>query len=446
MKEVDASISSTLPRISRNGRRLSSRGLPRRYARESALDALRAWLDARGLACPGYEDEFDETRAAAACGVVGPYSVHPGFYSDEGQPRAQWTAALYGLLLADVVLYLALAWYFSQVVPWSEFDGPRGKVLFSSSPAASRAVRRRRRLEPSVAGGVSDRGSSGGVSYRSWRIVRPATRRARRYGTPRKWYFPLDPRTYFASDEAVAEHRDGDDDDGAPPPEAYEPRRKDAALVVEVRGLSKTFGAHRAVAGVRFDMVESEVFCLLGHNGAGKTTTIAMLSGLVRPDPSTTPRAVVYGRDVADPSSLEDLRRVLGVCPQHDVLFEHLTVREHVEFFGRLKGRRADRAAADAAALLGVFRLGDRAEHLGGELSGGQKRKLSVAIAPGLRGKFVFAAERRKLSARRRPQGARRRARRRCSHRRCRGRPSSSCWTNRRRAWIPSRVGSSGRC
>ncbi|EGB09824.1 hypothetical protein AURANDRAFT_5001, partial [Aureococcus anophagefferens] len=165
---------------------------------------------------------------------------------------------------------------------------------------------------------------------------------------------------------------------------------------VRVRNLRKTFGDFRAVDGVSFDMVESEIFCLLGHNGAGKTTTISMLSGLTPPDRAAAgapPAAAVYGFDVGDADAMRDLRRNLGVCPQHDILFQHLTLEEHVAFFGRLKGKSKDAAERDAAALLRVFHLGDRSHHLGSELSGGQKRKLSVSIALSGHSKFVVLDE-----------------------------------------------------
>lgn len=268
----------------------------------------------------------------ASCGVHGPYSTYPGFYDPAtGAPTAAWTSALYGMLLLDCALFLVLAWYFQQVVPWSEF------------------------------------------------------------GTPRPWYFPLLPSTYLQVQPAKVQ--DSDDESEEDPPCAYEERSKREEPVVVVRGLRKTFGEFRAVDGVSFEMVEGEVFCLLGHNGAGKTTTINVLSGLLPPDPASHKAAVVYGKDVADPEAIHALRQKLGVCPQHDVLFPHLTVREHVAFFGQLKGRDSSSAERDADALLEVFRLSDRSHHLGSELSGGQKRKLSVSIALSGSSKFIVLDE-----------------------------------------------------
>ena len=164
---------------------------------------------------------------------------------------------------------------------------------------------------------------------------------------------------------------------------------------IEVRRLNKTFGAHRAVADVSFGIRDSEIFCLLGHNGAGKTTTMAVLSGLLPPDPPRRANdgATVFGHDVFAAGGMDALRGLLGVCPQHDVLFPKLTLEEHVYFFARLKGQSEKAANAEAVALLNVFRLSERARHLGGELSGGQKRKLSTAIALAGGSRFIILDE-----------------------------------------------------
>jgi len=83
----------------------------------------------------------------------------------------------------------------------------------------------------------------------------------------------------------------------------------------------------------------------------------------------------------------------MGVCPQHDVLFEKLTVREHILFFAQLKGISYEEANEEAIALTTLFHLDQRLDHLGQELSGGQKRKLSVAIAVCGKSKFIVLDE-----------------------------------------------------
>jgi ABC-type multidrug transport system ATPase subunit len=90
---------------------------------------------------------------------------------------------------------------------------------------------------------------------------------------------------------------------------------------------------------------------------------------------------------------MDQIRYSLGVCPQHDVLFDNLTVREHILFFAQLKGTSFEAANEDATKLTTLFHLEERLDHLGGELSGGQRRKLSVAIAVCGGSKFIVLDE-----------------------------------------------------
>lgn len=89
----------------------------------------------------------------------------------------------------------------------------------------------------------------------------------------------------------------------------------------------------RAVDGLSFRMYEGQVTALLGHNGAGKSTTMSILTGLFSP---TTGTAVVNGYDIR--TNIKDAQMRLGFCPQHDVLFDSMTVEEHMRFYGQLKG------------------------------------------------------------------------------------------------------------
>jgi ATP-binding cassette subfamily A (ABC1) protein 3 len=161
---------------------------------------------------------------------------------------------------------------------------------------------------------------------------------------------------------------------------------------VVVKNLRKTFGSQLAVNNLSFKMYENQIFALLGHNGAGKTTTISMLTGLFSPDYATKDSgAFVYGHSIAD--EMDSVRHSLGICPQHDVLFENLTVREHILFFAQLKGYSLEAANEESTNLTNFFHLESRLDHTGTELSGGQKRKLSVAIALCGGSKFVVLDE-----------------------------------------------------
>ena len=104
--------------------------------------------------------------------------------------------------------------------------------------------------------------------------------------------------------------------------------------MLQVRELRKTYAnGFTAVKGLNVKMYTGQIFALLGHNGAGKTTLISMLTGLLSP---TSGDAEVFGIDI-----FEDINRVrdfLGVCPQHNILFDLLTPREHLEIFSDFKG------------------------------------------------------------------------------------------------------------
>ena len=89
---------------------------------------------------------------------------------------------------------------------------------------------------------------------------------------------------------------------------------------------------HLAVNQLNMKVVEGQIMALLGHNGAGKTTTISMLTGLF---PPTSGTILVNGFDVT--KEIDQVRKGLGICPQHNVLFDRLTVEEHLKYFAKLK-------------------------------------------------------------------------------------------------------------
>ena len=112
----------------------------------------------------------------------------------------------------------------------------------------------------------------------------------------------------------------------------------DGRNCVDIQKLYKEFatgdGVKVAVDNLSLTMYSGQITALLGHNGAGKTTTIAMLTGLIPADSGT---AVIEGFDLNE--DMSEIRRNLGVCPQHDVLFPTLTVEEHLIMYASFKGR-----------------------------------------------------------------------------------------------------------
>lgn len=145
---------------------------------------------------------------------------------------------------------------------------------------------------------------------------------------------------------------------------------------LKVQGLTKEFGNFIAVNNLNVKMFDGQIFALLGHNGAGKTTTISMLTGLIG---RTSGSAVVYERDIFEEP--DEVREFMGVCPQHDVLFELLTPREHLDIFYDFKGGDPARKQAEIDALIEDVGLTIDQNKISCTLSGGNKRKTSVSIA-----------------------------------------------------------------
>uniref|UniRef100_K3WSP4 ABC transporter domain-containing protein n=1 Tax=Globisporangium ultimum (strain ATCC 200006 / CBS 805.95 / DAOM BR144) TaxID=431595 RepID=K3WSP4_GLOUD len=162
---------------------------------------------------------------------------------------------------------------------------------------------------------------------------------------------------------------------------------------LQLRGLRKTFtledGEEKvAVEGLDLSMYCGQITALLGHNGAGKTTTISMLTGLIEP---TAGDATLYGRSIRH--NFDELRRIIGICPQHDVLFNDLTVEEHLRLFGIMKNVAPHQLQQDVDNIIEDVGLTETRHVKSKELSGGQKRKLSVAIAFIGDSKLVFLDE-----------------------------------------------------
>jgi ATP-binding cassette subfamily A (ABC1) protein 3 len=155
------------------------------------------------------------------------------------------------------------------------------------------------------------------------------------------------------------------------------------ANVVTIKNLRKVYQNKTkgepdkvAVHNLCLNVAPGTCFGLLGPNGAGKTTTMSMLTGTAWPTSGT---ASIAGQNIH--SGVEQVYKRLGFCPQYHGIFPTMTIDEHLEFYGGLKGMPASDVAAFAGALTAAL---DMTEHRGkrsSQLSGGNKRKLSLAIA-----------------------------------------------------------------
>lgn len=195
------------------------------------------------------------------------------------------------------------------------------------------------------------------------------------YGVGRPWYFPFT-KAYWM-------HNKISDDDPYVEPLNKKPgfeevsaemRRNEGGI--KLRNLYKQFYDKNVVNGLGFDIYQNEITVLLGHNGAGKTTTMNMITGLTSP---TRGSIIVNGYDIYE--NMDVIRKSLGLCPQFNVQFTDLTLLEHLIFFAMLKGAPANEASLKSQELLRKLNLSSKENVLAGELSGGMRRKLSLAMA-----------------------------------------------------------------
>lgn len=158
--------------------------------------------------------------------------------------------------------------------------------------------------------------------------------------------------------------------------------------MITIEGLRKHYGDIKAVDGIDLEVHDREIFGLLGPNGAGKTTTISMISGVLRPD---------AGRITFDGVNIwmepKKVKRNLGVVPQEIAVYEDLTARDNLEFWGSLHGLRGaslKRAVHEALERVG---LEDRARDAVKAFSGGMKRRLNLCMGLLHRPKFLLLDE-----------------------------------------------------
>uniref|UniRef100_A0A8B9J0E8 ATP binding cassette subfamily A member 3 n=1 Tax=Amazona collaria TaxID=241587 RepID=A0A8B9J0E8_9PSIT len=189
------------------------------------------------------------------------------------------------------------------------------------------------------------------------------------YGVPQPWYFFL-----------TVKKEEEEDPEKALKSQYIEEEPADLVSGIKIKHLSKVFKVgnkmKEAVKDLTVNMYEGQITVLLGHNGAGKTTTLSMLTGLHSP---TGGQAYINGYEISQDMIL--IRRSLGLCPQHDVLFDNMTVEEHLHFYAGLKGYPPSKCPEEINHVLRILNLEDKRHSLTKALSGGMKRKLSIGIA-----------------------------------------------------------------
>ncbi|XP_044533206.1 phospholipid-transporting ATPase ABCA3-like [Gracilinanus agilis] len=201
------------------------------------------------------------------------------------------------------------------------------------------------------------------------------------YGMPQPWYFFLLPSYWYGKPRTITtQHEEEEVLEKSSQNEFFEPEPADLQAGIRIKNLSKTYLIGRkkkqAIKNLSLNLYEGQITVLLGHNGAGKTTTLSILTGLF---PPTSGHAYISGFEISQ--DMAHIRKSLGLCPQHDVLFDELTVAEHLLFYAQLKGLPPNKCSEEVDHILAILDMEQKRHALSKSLSGGMKRKVSIGIA-----------------------------------------------------------------
>ncbi|XP_054309404.2 phospholipid-transporting ATPase ABCA3-like [Pongo pygmaeus] len=198
------------------------------------------------------------------------------------------------------------------------------------------------------------------------------------YGVPKPWNFFLQRSYWFV--EPPEKKTEENQFYEKMQSKYFEAEPTDLIAGIQIKHLCKVFQGHNttkiAVKDLSLNLYEGQITVLLGHNGAGKSTTLSILSGLY---PPTSGKAYINGYDIS--KQMVQIRKSLGLCPQQNLLFNYLTVSEHLHFYCVIKGVQVKMTPAKIDHMLTTFNLLEKRNELSKSLSGGMKRKLSIIIA-----------------------------------------------------------------
>ncbi|NXR89643.1 ABCAA protein, partial [Hypocryptadius cinnamomeus] len=270
-----------------------------------------------GLMCP-----FAFNTGIAKIFDLEKYGI--GFSFSNLMEEAYFLFSTYILLVFDSVLYLLLALYFDKILP-GKYGIPAPPLFFLK---ASYWMRSRRGCSRDV------------------------------------------PRATANSEELL-----GDDVEPVPP----EFLGKEAIRLHNIKkAYKKKDKKTEALRGLSLNIYEGQITALLGHSGAGKTTVLNVLSGLSFPSEGS---ATIYNYKLSEMGDREEIRGMIGICPQFNTQFEVLTVKENLKTFAEIKGIKSKEVEQEVQKILELLDISNIQDTQAEKLSGGQKRKLSIGIA-----------------------------------------------------------------
>ncbi|MCJ7605224.1 MAG: ABC transporter ATP-binding protein [Dehalococcoidales bacterium] len=147
----------------------------------------------------------------------------------------------------------------------------------------------------------------------------------------------------------------------------------EATGIISLNSITKIYKDFTAVNGVNLQIKQGEILGIIGHNGAGKTTTIKMMIGLLAP---TSGEITVMGKDMSREST--KVKQHIGYLPEESPLYENMTIRQYLEFFGELYKLKKKKVAERIETLLTSLKLEERDKYTG-DLSKGMRRKVAIA-------------------------------------------------------------------
>ncbi|NWH39328.1 ABCA9 protein, partial [Chloropsis hardwickii] len=270
-----------------------------------------------GLMCP-----FAFNTGIAKIFDLEKYEI--GFSFSTLMEEAYFLFSTYILLVFDSVLYMLLALYFDKILP-GKYGIPDPPLFFLKASYWMR----------------SNRGSARDV-----------------------------PRATANPEELL-----GDDVEPVPP----EFLGKEAIRLHNIKkAYKKKDKKTEALRGLSLNIYEGQITALLGHSGAGKTTLLNVLSGLSFPSEGS---ATIYNYKLSEMGDREEIRGMVGICPQFNMQFEVLTVKENLKTFAEIKGIKSKEVEREVQNILELLEISNIQDTQAEKLSGGQKRKLSIGIA-----------------------------------------------------------------